>query len=297
MSTFQDLFSNHAACYARARPRYSSELFAYLATLVPQRKLAWDVGTGNGQAAIGLAEHFELVIATDASAGQIAHAIPHQRVEYRVATAEAADLEPGSVDLVTVAQALHWLNLDAFYANVRRVARPHGVIAAWCYTLPRVSDGVDAVCDRFYRDVVGPYWDAGRRYIDERYETIPFPFNTIVADSLKQRRDDHQSRDRKAAPGNAAARVGDRKDAASPDFECREDWTLREYIDYLESWSAVHKFRKEKRTDPLDAIRTELSAAWGGPEERKTVTWPIYLRVGRILAPQERRIVATGASP
>src|SRR5882672_6324063 len=137
MSGFQDLFSNHAACYAQARPGYPKELFAYVASLVPEHKLAWDAGTGNGQAAIGLAEQFERVIATDASAEQIKHATPHERVEYRVVTAEGADLEPGSVDLVMVAQALHWFRHDAFYANVRRVARPHGVIVASCYTLPR----------------------------------------------------------------------------------------------------------------------------------------------------------------
>lgn len=249
MSSFQDLFSSHATCYAKARPGYPPEMFAYLAGLVPEHRLAWDAGTGNGQAAIGLAEHFQRVIATDASKEQIAQAVPHERIEYRAATAEEADLASASVDLVMIAQALHWFRHDAFYANVRRVSRPHGVIAASCYTLPRVTQAIDAVLDRFYTETTGPFWEPGRRYIDERFETIPFPFDEI---------------------------------RPTPSFDCCYEWTLAEFRAYIESWSAVQKFRKEQGRDPLDVIAGDLAAAWGDPSRRYPVTWPIYLRVGRV---------------
>lgn len=249
MADFQDLFSNHAACYAQARPRYPAELFAYLAGLVPHHCMAWDCGTGNGQAAVGLVEHFKQVIATDGSAGQIAHATPHERIEFRVALAEETKLAPGSVDLITVAQALHWLPHDAFYANVRRVAAPHAVIAAWCYTLPRVNDAIDAVCDRCCYDVVGPYWESGRRWVEERYETIPFPFREI---------------------------------RNAPVLACRASWTLAEYMSYVESWSAVQRFKKERGRDPLAGISSEFAAAWGEPLRRYPVTFPIHMRVGSV---------------
>lgn len=247
-SDFPDLFSRHADCYARSRPNYPPELFTYLASLVKNHRLAWDCGTGNGQAAVALAGHFERVIATDASAAQLEHAVPHPRVEYRVARAEDADLESAGVDLVTVAQALHWFKHDAFYANVRRVAAPGAAIAVWCYTLPRVSAEVDAVCDRFYAGPVGPYWEAGRHFIDQRYETIPFPFEEI---------------------------------RPTPAFACTLDWSLNDYVNYLNSWSAVQRYKEEHGTNPVDQIRSDLAAAWGDAPTR-CVRSPIYLRVGKV---------------
>jgi ubiquinone/menaquinone biosynthesis C-methylase UbiE len=251
MAEFIDLFSGHAENYARARPKYPAELFAYVAALCSNRKLAWDVGTGNGQAASGLVEHFERVIATDASEGQLAHAAQHERIEYRVALAEDADLPAASVDLVTIAQALHWIRFDDFYANVRRVGRPQAIIAAWCYTLPRVSAAVDAVCDRFCYDRVGHYWEAGRQYVEDRYENIPFPFDEIKP---------------------------------TPTFACRSEWSLAQYLDYVRSWSAVQRFIKTQGFDPMTEIAEEMAAAWGEATRVRVVTSPIYLRVGRVAA-------------
>jgi len=291
MTGFPDLFSSHAACYARARPGYPPELFDYLASLSPRRRLAWDAGTGNGQAAVGLAAHFERVVATDASAGQLAHARPHERILYHVAAAELSGLDAASVDLVTVAQALHWINHDAFYAEVRRVAAPGGLIAAWCYTLPRVDARIDGILDRFYHDVTGPYWEAGRRWIDERYETIPYPFN-----ELRARPHPDPSRDAPPRRGPPASRERQGTMAAQPpgpsdspqvrrevgDFLCRAEWSLADYLAYIESWSAVQAFRRRNDRDPLDAIRGDLAAAWYPADGRRGVTWPIHLRVGRV---------------
>lgn len=252
MPTFNDHFSAHAALYAQARPTYPPELFAYLGSLLARRVLAWDVGTGNGQAAIMLAEHFDRVIATDASVEQISHAPARPRVEYRVAAAESADLEPASVDLITVAQALHWFDIDAFYANVRCVLVPDGLLAAWCYSLPHVSDAVDAVMMHLYRDITRPYWPKDRDHIESRYENIPFPF-----DELKP----------------------------TPSFACRMTWTLANYMNYLTSWSGTQRYIKVHGRDPLDLVRADLAAAWGNPDAPRTVTSPIHLRIGKTRRP------------
>lgn len=257
---FRDLFSAHAACYARARPRYPPELFAYLAALAPGRRLAWDCATGNGQAAVGLAEHFDRVVATDASSEQVAHATPHEKIEYRVAPAERPGIPDGCVDLVTVAQALHWLPLDAFYAEVRRVIAPGGILAAWCYGLNFIGPAIDVVVRRFYTEIVGPFWPPGRQYIDEGYVTIPFPFEEI---------------------------------RPTPRFECRAEWTPTEYVDYLRSWSAVQRYMEDRGSDPLEVIEEKFMTAWKHSEsarnvtdERRTVRWPIHVRVGRCLRPE-----------
>lgn len=176
--SFKDHFSGHAADYARHRPQYPAALFAYLAQLAPDRALAWDAGTGNGngQIARGLAEHFAHVIATDAAAQHIANAVPHVRIEHRVAPAESLEAPARSVDLASAAQTAHWFHLTRFYAEAHRVLKPRGVVAIWCYGLTRVVPEVDAIVEHFYRDVVGPFWPAERQLIDERYQTLPFPF-------------------------------------------------------------------------------------------------------------------------
>src|SRR5215831_1555408 len=142
---FKDHFSAHATDYRAFRPSYPAELFTFLASAAPARDLAWDCGTGNGQAAVALAEHFARVFATDASAEQVKNAEPHPRVEYAVAPAEKCPLPDHTADLVTVAQALHWFDFDRFYAEVRRVARPGGLLAVTCYYEPSVGPGVDPV--------------------------------------------------------------------------------------------------------------------------------------------------------
>lgn len=257
-----DHFSTYADRYARYRPRYPAALFEFLAGVAPRRELAWDVGTGNGQCAIGLAEHFRRVIATDASAAQLAHAMAHARIEYRVALAESCDLAEGGVDLISIAQAIHWFRFDAFYENVRRVARPSAVLAAICYTLPRVDPVIDAVCDRYYRDVTGPYWPPDRRYIDECYATIPFPFDEIAVPRLTG------AVDRANPP---------------PSFEGRAEWTRAEYAAYLDTWSAVQRFKQRNGRDPFAEIADELAAAWPDGHARRAVRWPIYMRAGRVV--------------
>jgi len=248
MSSFKDHFSGHAAEYARFRPQYPEALFEWLASLPARCDHAWDCGTGSGQAARGLARWFSKVTATDASAEQLERAEPCDRVSYAVARAESSGIDAGSVDLVGVAQALHWFDLEKFYAEVRRVARPGGVFAGWCYGLSRIAPEVDAVIEHLYTDIVGSYWPPERRFIEEQYRTLPLPFPAISA----------------------------------PPFAMTADWSLNDLIGYLRTWSAVQAYRREKGADPLEDVAGDLHATWGPAESIRRIDWPLYFHVGRI---------------
>ena len=244
---FPDHFSGHAAAYAKARPTYPAALFAHLAELAPARDLAWDVGCGNGQAARALAEHVERVVATDASARQLAQAAAHPRVEFACARAERAPLPDGAVALVTVAQALHWFDLDAFHAEVRRVARPGAILAEWSYDLMHVTPEVDAVVRHLYGDVVGRYWPPERIHVEDGYARLAFPFERVAA----------------------------------PTFAMQLEWTLEQLLAYLGTWSSVRRCAEDRGVDPVADVRAELAAAWGSAPAR-LVRWPLALRIGRI---------------
>lgn len=245
---FKDHFSGHAEAYTRFRPHYPAALFEFLASLPEGRRAAWDCGAGNGQAAVRLAGFFDEVLASDASARQIAQAQPHPRVRYFVAPAEQTGIEAGSVDLVVVAQALHWFDFERFYREVRRVAKPGAALAVWCYGLMNTTPRADELIERLYADIVGPYWPAERDLVESRYQTIPFPFQDLPA----------------------------------PRFEMRAEWDLDSLLGYLGTWSAVQRYRERHDTDPLAQILPELRAAWGAPEDIRKVTWPLHLRVGKI---------------
>ena len=246
--SFKDHFSKQAALYAKYRPGYPADLFADLAALAPSRDLAVDVATGSGQAALGLADHFARVIACDASAAQLAGATPHERVEYRVTTAEELDLPDACADLVAVAQALHWFDFDRFFARVRAVLRDGGVIAAWSYRLHTVNDAIDPLTHDFYENIVGPYWPPERAHVEAEYRTIPFPFDEIPM----------------------------------PPRAVRLDWTLPVLMGYLRSWSATQRFVDVRGFDPVDDLEARIAPRWGDPDAPRAVTWPVVLRVGRV---------------
>jgi SAM-dependent methyltransferase len=246
---FRDHFASAAPAYAAFRPRYPAALFAALAEHAPGRHVAWDCATGNGQAAIGLAEHFEQVVATDASSAQLGAALPHPRVSYRRAPADASGLAPRSVELVTVAQALHWLDRPPFYVEARRVLVPGGVVAVWCYGLLELGTGLDEPIHAFYERTVGPYWPPERALVDSGYRTIEFPFAEL----------------------------------ALPPVTMEAELTLRELGGYLGTWSAVLRYRSAVGHDPVAPLLDRLGLAWGGLERRRA-RWPLAIRAGRVAA-------------
>jgi len=245
---FKDHFSGRAAGYAAYRPRYPAALFAWLADQSPAREMAWDCATGSGQAAGELAGRFSRVVATDASEAQIGRAVAAPGVEYRVARAEASGLAPRSADLVTVAQALHWLDLPRFYAEVRRVARPGAILAVWCYTALRIDPGIDELVQEFYDGTVGPYWPPERTHVDQGYRSLPFPFPELTV----------------------------------PEFQMVSEWTLADLSGYLRTWSAVIRYEAEHGTDPVAPVHAGLARRWGDSATVRQVVWPLSFRVGQI---------------
>ena len=243
------LFSTVAREYANFRPGYPPELFAWLARMSPARDAVWDCGCGSGQASVALAEHFTRVLATDVAPEQIAAARAHTRVQYSVAPAEHSGLDQQSADLVTVAQALHWFDVTAFYAEAARVARPGALLAVWNYPRPRF---VDAELDRrffaFYSQVVGPYWPPERRHIESGYRTLPFPFEEIE----------------------------------TPEFGLELSWNLDQVVGYVSSWSATARYRQALGTDPVPLLRESIAPAWPGVNTSVPLRMPIGLRVGRL---------------
>ena len=247
---FKDYFSNHAQIYAQHRPAYPSELFEYLGTLVENRETLWDCGTGNGQVAVGLAPYFQQVYATDASEPQIAHAIAHPNVQYSVSTAEHTPLGDRSIDLITVGLALHWFDFDLFYQEVRRVLRPAGAIAVWCYSDVELPTAAQELRDRLsdFRQLVYPHFAPEIEYVMTRYETIPFPFTQL----------------------------------AVPQFLMTANWSVDNFIGYLQSLSGTQRFREHHGAERLNAVAQPLIAAWQNSATTLPVEWQIYLKVGRI---------------
>jgi SAM-dependent methyltransferase len=244
---YADHFSGLAPAYASCRPGYPEELFAYLATLCSRHELAWDCAAGNGQATVPLTRIFRRVLATDASAKMLDQAPRDPRIEYRVA-AEVSGLAPATADLVTVAQALHWLDIDLFFAEARRVLVPGGVLAVWTYGGQQVDDAaIDHMLGRFYTDVVGPYWPAERRHVESGYRTLAFPFAEL----------------------------------ASPGFAMEERWSLSQLLGYIRTWSATQRFRDAQGHDPADHLAREVAPLWGDPAAARRIRWPLSLRVGR----------------
>jgi ubiquinone/menaquinone biosynthesis C-methylase UbiE len=246
LNNMKDNFSQQAQQYARFRPHYPPELFAHILSLVAEKNTAWDGGTGNGQVASVLATHFTSVFATDISAQQLEHAIQLENIHYSLQPAEKTNFHDAQFDLVTVAQAIHWFRVQEFYTEVKRTLKPGGLIAIIGYGLLHASQPLQQLIDHFYYKIVGPYWDAERRYIDEKYQTIPFPFQEIPM----------------------------------PFFQMDYDWTLEQLLGYINTWSAVKHYEKQQGVNPVNALAKELGKLWQD-QEVQTFSFPLLLRVGR----------------
>ena len=243
---FKDHFSRQSADYRRYRPAYPPALVEFVASVAPARALAVDCATGSGQAAVALAAHFEAVLAVDGSVNQLARAEPHPRVHYAAALAERLPVGDRSVVLVAAAQAAHWFDFERFHAECRRVLVPGGVVAVWTYEMFRVDGPLDAVFDDFYRNVLGDDWPPERRYVEQGYRTLPFPWQELP----------------------------------SPGFVFEAEWSLEQVLGYLSTWSALQRHRDRLGEDPLVALEPRLVALWPRSGALR-LRWPLHLRIGR----------------
>jgi len=246
-TSFKDYFSIQAEDYSIYRPEYPEALYQWLASLCDETKLAWDCATGNGQAAVALTNQFSYVIGTDASESQIYRAMIYPRVEYEVGLAHQSPHKDQSVDLITVAQALHWFDFELFFKEVTRVAKPNAVLAAWCYELHQISPTIDAIIGKYYTDIIGEFWPAERKHIEQSYASIAFPFEPIK----------------------------------SPKCTINKQWTFEHLVGYLGTWSATQKYLATHGQDPRELIIDELKIAWG-QDETRLITWPVTIKTFRI---------------
>jgi ubiquinone/menaquinone biosynthesis C-methylase UbiE len=252
----KDLFSKQAEVYARYRPTYPAELFDYILSFVTGRSIAWDCATGNGQAAVVLAQHFKKVIATDISEKQLQQAIPAENIEYSVASAEKTTFPENTFDLITVAQAYHWFNFNAFHDEVMRVATQNAIIAVWGYNLIVGEDEkLSNMIGDFYRQTVGPYWDNERKHVEQNYSTVSFNYDELP----------------------------------SKEFRIYVQWTKEDVTGYLNTWSSVQHFIKANQYNPVEIFSRNLQDAW--PQNTaKQFYFPLFLRLGKI-HPAGNRIV------
>ena len=246
-----DRFSGHANLYAQYRIDYPDELYEFVLQAVPHRTTAWDCATGNGQVAGALADRFSYVDATDISETQLILAVQkpgaaRSNIRYQISPAEQTPFPTHTFDLITVGQALHWFDVDAFHREVRRVAKPGAVIAEWGYGLVQINGAIDAILLDFYRNRVGPYWDPQRKYVDDAYATLPFPF----------------------------------ADVQRAEFVVRRDWPLGRFLNYLRTWSAVRQYIHENEDDPVIELGTALTLIWGDGE--REVRFGVFLRMGSV---------------
>ena len=244
MKHAQDHFSAIAAEYRAGRITYPKELYEYLSSACREKLLVWDCATGSGQAATDLSSHFDRVIATDISDSLLSLTSNIDNVMFRCAPAEDSGIEPDSVDLVTVAQAIHWFEHADFWKEVSRVLKPGGVLAFWGYVWPTVDDRIDALLGEFRR-TIAHCWPKRSRYLQECYRDIEAPFGRIE----------------------------------SPDFYLEENWTVSDYLAHLASWSGTRYFRDKSGEDPLEAIKKDMECIWG--QGRRLVRWALVLKVYR----------------
>jgi len=245
--TFKDNFSKVSAEYAQYRPHYPSGLFAYLNSLVTENKEAWDCGTGNGQVALELTKYFNRVYASDASEKQVLQAQKNEKIEYFVSLAEETPIRDRSLDLITVAQAFHWFDAEKFFLEAKRILKPQGILALWCYDLfdlPNASKDLKTSVDRFCLEVE-PFWDKERKLVENGYKSIDFPLAEIFP---------------------------------VPSFSIKLEWTAQQLLGYLSTWSSSQKYRIANGDDSLSTFAEEISQNYIGKME---IQWDLHFRIGK----------------
>ena len=249
MKPFADRFSENSGHYMKFRPQYPIEFIKEIAMLSKEQTKCWDCGTGNGQVASELARYFNKVYATDISENQISQAIPAKNIVYEISRAEKTSFPSDNFDLITVAQAIHWFDLSLFYEEAKRVAKPDGILAVWGYGLLRFHNKIDRALDQFYHEVVGPFRDKERQHIEAAYSTISFPFEQVPL---------------------------------SRQYFIQKEFTLEEFAGYLSTWSSVKRFKKEKRSDPVEQFIGTIHQEWERNGLKLNAEFPLFTKIGRI---------------
>ena len=242
----KDNFSIQAKKYSKYRPDYSYKIIDYIVSKVPIKQNVLDVATGNGQVASKLVDYFEQVYATDISAEQLKNLVDEENIVYKQESAENTLFNDNQFDLITVAQAIHWFDFDAFYTEATRILKPTGILVVMGYGQISTNLVSDKLINRLYKDILGSYWDEERKYVDENYETIPFPFEEVKADK----------------------------------FVDEYTWSFEHLLGYLGSWSAVQHYIKKNGSNPIDLIKEELKESWENSDNK--VTFPLLLRIGKM---------------
>ena len=243
----KDNFSAQSDFYKKFRPTYPKELYNYVLSFVDTKDCAWDCATGNGQVAGVLADHFNKVYASDISQAQLDNAVQKTNIEYVLYPAEKTSFPDHIFDLITIGQALHWFDFGRFFEEVRRVIKPGGVVAIWGYGLLKIDEKIDPVIYKFYKEVVGPYWDFERKYLEDQYKTIPFPLDEVQ----------HKN------------------------FTIEIQWTLPHLTGYLNSWSSVQNYIRQHAQNPVRLITEELNKYWPADAVKK-VSFPVFLKLGKV---------------
>ena len=246
MKKEKDKFSKQSSFYKRFRPDYPETLYHYILSFVPVKNSCLDCGTGNGQVASVLAEYFEKVYASDVSESQLEKAIKKENITYTVQRAEQTDFLDNTFDLITVAQAIHWFDLNYFNQEVKRLLKPNGVLAVWGYGLFRTHSTIDEIVVNFYSETIGSYWNVERKHIDTNYESIEI--------NLEELKVDH-------------------------DFFIGTRWTLKHLEGYLNSWSAVQNYKNDSGKNPVPKLIRQLEPLWEKGKQR--LRFPIFLRIFR----------------
>lgn len=223
-------------------------MISFLAGCVQEHNVAWDCGTGNGQAAIQLSKYFHTVVATEPSENQLRNAVPCPGVEYRCETAETNSLPDGIVDLITVANAMHWFDFEKFFTEVRRVLKPNGILAAWAYSIPTIDPETDKILRTFHDETVGEFWVYPNHLVEQEYQTIPFPFENIEC----------------------------------PSFVSKRLFSRSDLVGYLNSWSAVQKYIRANNQNPTKELESTLSKIWPDEGQKREVTWKLILKIGKV---------------
>lgn len=247
MMASKDLFSSQSKAYAAFRPTYPADLYHFIFEHTKNFDCAWDCATGNGQVARDLSVKFKKVFATDISQQQLDEAFVADNITYAVSKAEHTQFHDNTFDLITVGQALHWINTDEFYAEVKRVGKDDATIAVWGYSLLTIDESIDKPFNEFYFGRVGKYWDAARRLVENKYSTIEFPF----------------------------------RDRIAREFEIKVEWSLEQFAGYLTSWSSTQKFIKAEGVNPVPDFIQSIKHLWD-EQEVKTVRFPVFVKVGKI---------------